>query len=59
MTKKIEELIYEETEKRLKKMEDPTYIFPSRISNIDMIIIIGLLITSMVLIYLCAIGVIS
>ena len=53
MSKNLEELIYEETERRLDIMESKEYKFPKRITKVDGYIIIGIIIVSLVLIILC------
>lgn len=56
---KIEDLIYEETDKRLKIMEKKDYIFPKKITKIDVNVIIFLLFINLFLILLCMVGVIK
>lgn len=58
MSKNIEELLYEETEKRLDIMESKEYKFPEKITKLDGYIIMGMIILSLVLIILCMSGVI-
>ena len=53
MSKNLEELIYEETERRLVIMESKEYKFPKRITKVDSYIIISIIIISLVLIILC------
>ena len=53
MSKNLEELIYEETERRLDIMESKEYEFPKRITKVDSYIIISIIIISVVLIILC------
>ena len=53
MSKNLEELIYEETERRLDIMESKEYKFPKRITKVDSYIIASIIITSLVLIILC------
>ena len=53
MSKNLEELIYEETERRLDIMESNEYKFPKRITKVDGYIIASIIITSLVLIILC------
>ena len=53
MRKNLEELIYEETERRLDIMESKEYKFPKRITKVDSYIIISIIIISLVLIILC------
>lgn len=54
----IEELIYHETEKRLKIMQNPDYEFPKRMGKGDVIGIVSGVSISIVLIILCMVGVI-
>lgn len=58
MSKNIEELLYEETEKRLDIMESKEYKFPEKVTKLDGYIIMGIIILSLVLIILCMSGVI-
>lgn len=58
MSKNIEELLYEETEKRLDIMESKEYKFPEKITKLDGYIIMGIIVLSLVLIILCMSGVI-
>ena len=53
MSKNLEELIYEETERRLDIMESKEYKSPKRITKVDSYIIISIIIISLVLIILC------
>jgi len=53
MEKTIEELITEETSKRLKEMEAPDYEFPPKISRADIAAIAASIAASLVLIILC------
>ena len=53
MSKNLEELIYEETERRLDIMESKEYKFPKRITKVDSYSIISIIIISLVLIILC------
>lgn len=58
MEKSIEELIYEETDQRLKEMAAPGYEFPGKADKWD---VIGIVVTagvSLLLIVLCMTGVI-
>ena len=59
MKKSIEELIYEETDQRLKQMAQPDYSFPEKAGKSDVIGIIAAVGVSVVLIVLCMLGVIS
>ncbi len=58
MDKTIEELIYEETEKRLQEMSAPDYPWPVKADKIDAIAIIAGIGISLILIVLCMVGVI-
>jgi len=55
----IEQMIYDETEKRLAEMEKPDYEFPKRIGVGDVIGIVASISISIVLIILCMVGVIG
>lgn len=55
----IEQMIYDETEKRLAVMESPDYVFPKKITKADIIGIVSSVVVSIVLIVLCMIGVIK
>lgn len=57
--KSIEQMIYDETEKRLAVMESPDYVYPKTINKKDVIGIIAGIGISLVLILLCMIGVIK
>lgn len=57
--KSIEEMIYEETKKRLDIMKSPDYVFPKRIATVDVAGIIGGVGISVVLILFCMLGVIK
>ena len=46
MSKNLEELIYEETERRLDIMESKEYKFPKRITKVDSYIIISIIVIS-------------
>jgi len=59
MEKSIEELIYEETEQRLKEMSSPSYQFPKKADKADYIGILGAVFTCLILIILCMTGVIA
>ena len=59
MSRNLEELIYEETKKRLDIMESKEYEFPEKISKTDSYIIIILIILSLLLIVLCMVEVIK
>lgn len=55
----LEDLIYEETAKRLGIMEQPDYEFPKRMGKGDFVIIAVAVAVSLVLIALCMTGVIA
>ena len=57
--KSIEQLIYQETEERLKEMESDTYEFPKKMNKVDYIIIAVSVIASLGLIAACMLGVIK
>ena len=59
MSRILEELIYEETKKRLDIMESKEYKFPEKISKTDSYIIISIIILSLLLIVLCMVEVIK
>ena len=59
MEKTIEELIYEETDKRLKEMAAPDYQFPEKADKWDYLGIVGACAVCQVLIVLCMTGVIQ
>lgn len=59
MGKNIEELIYEETEKRLNIMQSQDYQYPERIKKIDIIAILALVIVNIVLMMMFIFGVVS
>ncbi len=54
----IEKMIYDETERRLKIMEDPNYEFPKRAGKADAAAIVAVVAVSILLIILCMTGVI-
>lgn len=56
--KTIEEIIYEETDKRLKEMESPGYQFPKKADAKDVIGIVAAVAINLLLIVLCMMGVI-
>ena len=56
--KSIEELIYEETDRRLKEMAAPDYPFPEKADRKDVIGIVAAVCACLVLIVLCMTGVI-
>ena len=59
MEKSIEELIYEETDQRLKEMAAPDYPWPRRADKTDATVIISGIALSLLLIILCMTGVIN
>ena len=59
MKKSIEELIYEETDQRLKEMASPNYQFPVKADKSDVVGIVAGIVISTVLIILCMTGVIA
>lgn len=58
MEKSIEELIYEETDQRLKEMAAPDYPWPNKADKKDVIAIVTGICVSLFLIILCMTGVI-
>lgn len=52
----IEQLIYEETERRLEIMQSDTYEFPKKMTRVDYGIIIASVAASLVLIATCMLG---
>lgn len=52
----IEQLIYEETERRLEIMQSDTYEFPKKMTRVDCGIIIASVAASLVLIVTCMLG---
>ena len=52
----IEQLIYEETERRLEIMQSDTYEFPKTMTRVDYGIIIASVAASLVLIVTCMLG---
>ena len=58
MEKTIKELIYEETDKRLKEMASPDYEFPEKADKKDFIGICIAIGICFILIILCMVGVI-
>ena len=59
MEKTIEEVIYEETEKRIAEMQSPEYVFPKRLARRDIIAILTSMGISGLLLLLCMVGVIA
>lgn len=58
MEKTIEELIYEETEQRLRQMAAPDYTFPQKADKKDAVAIVACIGISLLLIVMCMTGVI-
>ena len=56
MEKTIEELIYEETDQRLKEMAAPDYPWPKKADKKDAIAIVVSMAISLILITLCMTG---
>ena len=52
----IEQLIYEETERRLEIMQSDTYEFPKKMTRVDYGIIIASVAAMLVLIVTCMLG---
>ena len=52
----IEQLIYEETERRLEIMQSDSYEFPKKVTRVDYGIIIASVAASLVLIVTCMLG---
>lgn len=52
----IEQLIYEETERRLEIIQSDTYEFPKKMTRVDYGIIIASVAASLVLIVTCMLG---
>ncbi len=52
----IEQLIYEETERRLEIMQSDTYEFPKKMTRVDYGIIVASVAASLVLIVTCMLG---
>ena len=52
----IDQLIYEETERRLEIMQSDTYEFPKKMTRVDYGIIIASVAASLVLIVTCMLG---
>lgn len=59
MKKNIEELIYNETEKRLNIMASKEYEFPKKATKLDYMIIVISIIICVFFMVLCMIGVIK
>lgn len=58
MEKTIEEVINEETEKRLAEMQSPDYVFPKKMDSHDFIAILASMGICALLMALCMMGVI-
>lgn len=56
LEKTIEELIYEETDQRLKEMASPNYKFPQNADKYDAVGIVAAIGASICLIILCMTG---
>lgn len=56
--KSLEEVITEETSKRLELMNKKDYEFPEQLTKFDWVWIVILIVASMILILLCMMGVI-
>ena len=54
----IEEMIYQETEKRLAIMQQPDYEFPARVGKGDVAAIVTAIVVCLTLIVCCMTGVI-
>lgn len=52
----IEQLIYEETERRLEIMQSDSYEFPKKMTRVDYGIIVASVAASLVLIVTCMLG---
>ena len=57
--KTIDELIYEETDQRLKEMASPEYVFPEKADRKDAFGIVAAIAVCLLLIILCMTGVIE
>lgn len=57
--KSIDEMIYEETEKRLDEMQSDSYEFPKKMNKVDFVLIGAFVAVSVLLIVLCMAGVIN
>ncbi len=55
-TSEIEELIANETKRRLEEMESPNYVFAQPFLKSDFIIVIGLVLINLILIVLAMTG---
>lgn len=58
MKKNLEQLIYDETEVRLNKMESKDYVFPKKATKTDYAIIVLMIVVCAFFAALCMIGVI-
>ena len=59
MEKSIEEVIYEETEKRIIEMQSPEYEFPPEMDRRDYVAILSAMGVCAILMALCMMGVIA
>ena len=55
-TSEIEELVANETKRRLEEMESPNYVFAQPFLKSDFIIVIGLVLINLILIILAMTG---
>ena len=55
-TSEIEELVANETKRRLEEMESPNYVFAQPFLKCDFIIVIGLVLINLILIILAITG---
>ena len=55
-TSEVEELIANETKRRLEEMESPNYVFAQPFLKSDFIIVIGLVLINLILIILAMTG---
>ena len=55
-TSEIEELVANETKRRLEEMESPNYVFDQPFLKSDFIIVIGLVLINLILIILAMTG---
>lgn len=55
-TSEIEELIANETKRRLEEMESPNYVFAQPFLKSDFIIVVGLVLINLILIILAMTG---
>lgn len=52
----IEDLIYEETEKRLEIMQSDSYEFPEQMTKADYVVIAAAVVVCLILIIACMLG---